>query len=372
VRYRKAVSALALGCMLVGALGCADERLAPRAPASSGEVLRGTVYVRESDEPEAKQLAAAVSSKLVAVGFPVVATTNDPHELVVILDVALRETTGILTVYVNGQPKKTYRARATVRFMGPTAVLSEQSIEYDADDGPSEDQLRALVSMARASGVQRYLAQSRQRARAEATRHMEAQEDAAEVEREQRRVAQREQRRQEEAAWARVVLSECKAPTQLDGCNLVKDYLSSYPTGAHAAEARQALEAGAPLIAKLADERDWRVARPESCATPKEITDCDGVTSYMAAQPAGAHVEEARRLLAKAEPKLAAARKAEEKRARDEDAKAERDAERVAQEEKRRQRDQCKKETCLGGMCFNVRPGAFEICMDRCVKANCE
>ena len=372
VNHWKATSAILLGCVLVGAAGCGEEQQPPRAALTTGEVIRGSVYVTASNEAEAKKLADTLAGKLAGLGFPVVTSGEAEHELVARVDVALRETSGLLKVYVNGQPKRSYRAHAALRFMGGERMLSEESIDYDVDDGASEEQLRTLVAVARSASVQRYLTENRQRASSEVARRESEKEDAADALQEQRLAAKREQRRQEEAAWARVILSECSSPTHLTGCDEVKSYLASYPSGAHAADAKQSLEAGAPQLAKLADDRDWRAGRPEACAAPKTSTDCDGVTGYLSAEPAGAHLEEARALLVKAEPKLAAIRKAEEQRTRQEDAKADREAEQATKDEKRRALEQCKKETCLGGMCFNVRPGAFEICMDRCVKANCE
>lgn len=144
--------------------------------------------------------------------------------------------------------------------------------------------------------------------------------------------------------------------------------LSLLEARAPSAEAKLALEAGTPLIAKLKDERDWRSTNAEACVTPKQGTDCDGVFSYLAAQPAGSQVAEAHDLLTKARPRLAALGKAEEQRARDEEARAERDAEQAAKQEKRRQFELCKKETCLAQTCFSLAPGRFEVCMDRCVR----
>jgi hypothetical protein len=80
--------------------------------------------------------------------------------------------------------------------------------------------------------------------------------------------------------------------------------------------------------------------------------------------PAGAHLEEARAALSRSEKRRAQLRESEDK-------KEQKDAEQSEQEQKRAAHEQCKKE-CIGNVCFNLRPGAFEICMDRCVKANCD
>jgi hypothetical protein len=87
-------------------------------------------------------------------------------------------------------------------------------------------------------------------------------------------------------------------------------------------------------------------------------------------------------LLVQVEPKLAAARKDEERRAKEEEARVDREAKeedarmdreikKQASDQKRAEREQCKKD-CIGNTCFSLRPGTFEICLDRCVKANCD
>lgn len=181
VKYRKVGWAILMGCALSGAAGCGDEQQPARAPVSAGKVMRGSVYVVASDVPAAKKIADTLAGRLAEVGFPIVTSDEAAHDLTANVDVVLRETTGILKVYVNGQPKKSYRARATVRFSGGDHMLSEQSIEYDADDGPNEDQLRTLVALARGPGVQRYLADARQRPRHDVAVDPSEDEDVAEA-----------------------------------------------------------------------------------------------------------------------------------------------------------------------------------------------
>ena len=334
-------------------------------------MIAGAIYIRPSNEPEAVKLADRLTSALTRAGYRVVSSTDGEHELVAELRVALRETSGILKVSVNGQPRKTYEAEATLHVTGGNVLLGAQSIGYDVSDGPSDEQVRQLAATTSGPVVQRYLKQFRQTQKEKAVLQQLREEDAASAQEEEQIAARKERRRQEEASWSQVVLSECSAATQLSGCERVKQYLADYPTGRHTVEAKQALEVGLPLIAKLGDERDWRVAGPEACRAPKATTDCDGVTSYLAAQSAGAHADEARRLLKEAEPKLAAVRNAEARHEKEEEAKADRALARMEQEEKRQNRQACKKR-CIRDACFYEKPGRYEICMDRCVKANCE
>ena len=94
VNHWKATSAILLGCVLIGAAGCGEEQPPPRAATTTGEVIRGSVYVTASDEAEAKKLADTLAGKLAGLGFPVVTSGEAEHELVARVDVALRERAG--------------------------------------------------------------------------------------------------------------------------------------------------------------------------------------------------------------------------------------------------------------------------------------
>jgi hypothetical protein len=223
--------------------------------------------------------------------------------------------------------------------------------------------------------VQEYLQQLQQVQRANIAREQKQTHDQELAKQKEQFEANQELQHQDDAAWNQVVVSECTTPAQLTGGDATKLYLAQFPNGRHVTEAKKALETGVPIIAQLTDARDWSTSRAESCKVPRVSSDCESISSYLQAQPAGAHAADARELLARAEPKRTALRTAEEKQTKEAEAKSERDAERATQaqerDDKRMAREQCKKE-CIGGLCFNLRPGAFEVCVDRCVQANCD
>jgi hypothetical protein len=355
--------------------GCASESPTPRVPSSSHSVIRTTVHVLAGEGPEAAKLSERLAVALSHAGHEVVSSEASAHVLAAEVTVTLRESRSLLQVRVNGKVKQNYVAEATLRVRGGSQVLSGEHLEYDVDDGPSEEQIRKLVLTTRSPSVQTYLQQIGQQQKAAHTRAQQEERDREAARAREQLWAQKEQEQMDDAAWNQLVMSECTTPTQLTGCDGAKQYLAQYPHGRHIVEAKKALEAGMPVIARLSDERDWGSSRFEACKSPRESTDCDSVSAYIQGQPAGVHIAEARELLAQAESKLRALRITEEQKSKAEQAKTQREAEKAEQAqqqaERRQAREACKKD-CIGNSCFNLRPGVFEICLDRCIKANCD
>jgi len=326
-----------------GALGCSDQP-PPRSVQSETSVVRGSVYVAPGKDPEATKLAERLVAGLSRADHTVVTSDAAEHELTAELQVAVRETSGLLTVYVDGKPKKNHEAEATLKITAAGQVITGERIKYDADDGPSDENIQTLVSALSNAAAQKHVAGVRQQ-EGDTIMRQQAKDEAALREKKQKEDAEKlEALKQDDAAWNQIVPAECTTPTQLTGCESVKGYLAEYPNGRHVAEAKKALNAGTPILAKLTEDRDWSAARVEVCKKPKRSTDCDGVTSYVVSQPVGAHADESLALLTQVEPMLESLRKAEEKQSKNAEAKAERDAEKAdkaqQQEDKRQAREQ--------------------------------
>ena len=375
-RFYSIVAILLTGALaLPSATGCGGDQPPPKSPSTAEAVVRAPIFVAAGKGPEAAKLAERLVVALSRAGYEVVASEGSNPVLTVDIAVNLRESQSLLQVSVNGKVKQNYIAEATIRVHGGSQVLSGERIEYDVSDGPSDENMRSLLLAIRSPGVQAHLQRRRQQ-ESDLLREQQkkVQEQQAAQAREQRE-AREQQQRVDDAAWNQIVVAECAAPVQLTGCDGVKQYLAQFPNGAHAVYAKKALESGVPAIAKLTDERDWSSSRAESCKAPKTSSDCDGILAYTNAQPGGVHIVEARQVLAQSEATITALRKTEEQRAKANEEKARQDADKAEQAqlqaERRLAREQCKKD-CIGGTCFNLRPGVFEICLDRCVKANCD
>ncbi|HQP34914.1 MAG TPA: hypothetical protein PLI95_07040 [Polyangiaceae bacterium] len=116
--------------------------------------------------------------------------------------------------------------------------------------------------------------------------------------------------------WDAAGAGACAEPSLVNACDGVKGYLDDYPKGARAREARELLDKAEPQIAALKERAAWSAANVEMCRVPTAPTGCKGLESYLAEYPDGPHAEEAKAVLqgsAKAIAKLVAKAEAEEK-----------------------------------------------------------
>jgi hypothetical protein len=107
----------------------------------------------------------------------------------------------------------------------------------------------------------------------------------------------------DQRAWSSVELEKCQAAVDIASCESVKRYLSAYPDGQHAGEARQLMAASQPKLTKLADDQRWTRVNVQACTRQKfdwanEIREaCTPVSEYLAEYPDGEHAKAARAAL---------------------------------------------------------------------------
>jgi hypothetical protein len=103
----------------------------------------------------------------------------------------------------------------------------------------------------------------------------------------------------EETEWNAARPTGCELPVSLTGCDAVRIYLAKYPAGAHVEEADKALAAAQPRLEALQkDENAWKQAGASACRAHVEKDACLGVELYLAKFQAGMHADKARALLA--------------------------------------------------------------------------
>jgi hypothetical protein len=143
------------------------------------------------------------------------------------------------------------------------------------------------------------------------------------------------QRVREERLWKRVPVDDCRTPKTSRDCRGLQAFLEALPSGDHQAEARAVLEASAPVVARLLDDEEWR-ALDTSCkdasfgSSQRGSSDCRPYRAYLDRRPDGVHADEARKILAVADHRiaqLAAAEATAERRAQAEAEAAARAAE---------------------------------------------
>ena len=98
-------------------------------------------------------------------------------------------------------------------------------------------------------------------------------------------------------AWSEAKAEQCRAPKAATDCDGIDAYLSLFPSGEHAQEAKQILTTSAPVLTPLRDEAAWTSANLAACRTPESSRACDGVQAYIQAHPQGQHADEAKRML---------------------------------------------------------------------------
>ena len=309
-------------------------------------------------------VAASIQSKLRQAGYRVVADENSEHDAVVDVSEESVQNKSLFTVKVNGKQSVSYTTHVTVTLRWDGVTLATASAEFDSEDGIDPDDLQRIVSTITKPGVMTKLARDvreKQTLAASEAKKKADEEAASKLAEEQ--AAKRKADQEDEAAWALVVVAECTSPRDEDGCERVKDYLAKYPTGLHAAEARAAVEKGTAAMVTMLDERDWNAANIAACREPKASTDCDAVKKYMNDHPTGAHVAEAREA-------IDATRGKREKLEKKEEREAEREAKRLEAEEKKAAFEACKedcKDPCVNWRTGGVRAS----CVARCVQTQC-
>ena len=104
---------------------------------------------------------------------------------------------------------------------------------------------------------------------------------------------------EQESAWNEADPDSCNNPTTLQACIGVRLYLSKYPAGSHADEARRVIDSAKPKMDLLQkDENYWTAESNFSgCAAYHSQNSCEGVELYVAKYPKGLHLGEATELL---------------------------------------------------------------------------
>lgn len=180
----------------------------------------------------------------------------------------------------------------------------------------------------------------------------------------------------EARAWAKLPRGACRTPSKPTDCEPVLAFVQQHPDGPHVAEAKQLLQESKPAIDRLADDGAWATVDVAACVkgkaeAPQDIeAACAPVASYLSRFPAGLHADEARKTNDIGQRRAAELLARLEQQVRDTEARGRR-AEREAQErEQQKERRRCEAGCRLG--CSSVRfRGREGICFQACVENQC-
>lgn len=285
---------MALTTSLCLACGTAPSTEA-RAPAASAPVLDEatrsllfSVYVAGTSVTNIdRALTNQTRAELMLAGARVAAdapmSAQEPlGDVLVHLEVALREQPQIIRfTSSDGKHHRSYDATVTATLQAGGVVLEQSSLRFETDDDGQLDPGvgRALVGSLLHADSLRKLARERYT------------EDPGEdvVELRARRATE------DENAWALAMPALCATPRAPNACDGVREYLKSHPDGRYAEEARQMLIlAPAEMERHQADTMAWSRSGFHGCRSTGR---CEGVLAYLESHPDGAHAAEAREIL---------------------------------------------------------------------------
>lgn len=110
-------------------------------------------------------------------------------------------------------------------------------------------------------------------------------------------------------AWGSLTAERraCANPQRKEACQAIEQFIESHPTAREGTEARALLAQAKPWLDLIGEAEDWRHLRPaiNACKNPRTSADCDSIKGYLTLWPRGAHAPEARSLLERSQPRLA-------------------------------------------------------------------
>jgi hypothetical protein len=203
------------------------------------------------------------------------------------------ERQSLLKMQVNGKELVSYDFTVTLAASDDGRTGDQHSVRFSGGDGEIDQQALDLL-VPQLNGSKRFARFCESARAAQATRLVQAKEAAAAEERE----ATEQARVEQEHAWAAAGVVQCTNPTSLTACDGVRAYLAKWPQGPHAAEGRSALHDAEPKLVELQrDEKQWLASDARSCGAKKVRAECAGVELYLTKFPAGMHAAEAKALI---------------------------------------------------------------------------
>jgi hypothetical protein len=297
---------LVLFWLLGPAMGCHHEL----APASAPRAARGlSIAVVSNEHGSDGSAARGLEQQLSLAQYRVHdrVSSEAPPDLTLRVHVSRGE-----AVYAGGLLKirnwSKYNIVAdVVDASGEVVDILSMGVTGHALEPEDLEPLVSALSSSHALGHAYRLRQRRAKEAVQARRQAEAEERERQMELERAAAEARERREQEvRSAWELTDVDSCRSPATETACDSVSDFVRRFPDDQQAIEARALVEAAEPRLAELREESAWAKIDVTSCKNPKETDSCDSVDVYLDEFPEGKHAEEAKRLRARAEKRIAA------------------------------------------------------------------
>jgi len=276
------IALIAILLALPGASACGSRpgatALAPSGPQKAAPELGIDVSVTAASSeanPLADKVRSSTTNALTAAGYKLVESSGTP-EVHAKMTVAATEEASLFQTQINGKRQVTYKVQVSLALVSVanSAVLDQVTTEFSSSDGSvDENAIRNLVTQIGSNGkLAAYSGKLKQDAQA----------------------AEDKKGQDEENLWKAANADGCKSASKLDACDGVKAYIQKYPSGRHTADARKAIQDGEAHMTIVEEENAWKAAVVDQCIKPTKSYDCADVEKYLAKYPTGAHAAAAK------------------------------------------------------------------------------
>lgn len=240
------------------------------------------------------QLFLALKAAVAQSGFQVVPAGAIPHDVEIHLTMTKDYVQTFFVVQVNGQTRQKIRVNAVAAVVAQGRLVDQLQVTYEGYQG------EAPPAWVTGTLVEGFAKSKNVAALARALKSTDSVGTAPSASASASPPSGPKTSPAEDSAWYAINVAKCKSPLKLDACDDVRRFLTRFPDGAHAAEARAAIAEGAPALDELQkDDNMWQEAQVPGCRAKHNKDACLGVQIYLEHNPAGLHSEEAKRLLGK-------------------------------------------------------------------------
>ena len=265
-------------CLVLTACG-GDAQPPATAPAAAPAELREIVFaLPNGSDSVAQRVRVALQGAMIHAGYRM-AETTDAHDFLLRPNVSYAREPTIFHTVVNGREQASIRVRVVLSVLQKEQMVDQGTTEFvtDSEDAIDENVMSPLVNgLGRSERMRRSAQQVLQ----------------------SRTTTEGGDREGDEKAWIAAKVEGCRQPIRLDACDKVRLYLADHASGAHAEDAKNALDAAQPKLEKLQkDENDWQRADVDECRSKRTQAACTGVELYLKFYPAGTHAKEARSII---------------------------------------------------------------------------
>lgn len=283
----------------------------PAAPVTK-EVSAMKMFVAGAAPPEVMQ---AVRAAFVAHGYTVVIDVKEPHELLGLVAATTAVEPSLFAVEVNGVRKEKLRYNVVLTITTAkdkqaidTATTQFVALSPEVTQTTVEPLFTALTNNGR---LTRYAQENKDRKDADEKAAADLAKAGADAHTAAIARRDEEQRQAYEAAWKASGSEDCASPKRWDSCAVLTAWMKTNAANPHTTEGAEIIRKSAGQISSLKDEDAWKQTTSDACKSPKKGDDCTLLEAYVSTFPRGVHAKEAKEILSKSAQRIAALVKAE-------------------------------------------------------------